>query len=130
MKKLIAAMFILTLSSPVFAMPNKVVINALTEQYPTTMGTKLMDCMTCHVIDKWQRNDFGRHLQNHLRAIVEQSGQNVPAANYTKAFIMNGLKAIELGDSDNDGFSNLEELMHVTSPGNSEDYPERPVLID
>lgn len=128
MKKIIAGMMILTLSSPLFAMPNKVVIDALTSKYPETMGTKLMDCMTCHTTDKWQRNAYGLDLQNNLRAMIIATGETPVPAKYTKSFIMTGMKFIELADSDNDGFSNLEELVHVTKPGDAEDFPVRPIF--
>lgn len=128
MKKLITGMMILTLSSSLFAMPNKVIIDALTSKYPETMGTKLMDCMTCHTTDKWQRNAYGLDLQMYLRNMITTTGGTPEPKKYTKAFIMTGMKAVELADSDNDGFSNLEELVHVTKPGDATDHPERPLF--
>ena len=126
MKKLISTMIALSLSTPLFAMPNNLLFDALATKYPDVLGTKLMDCMTCHTIDKWQRNPYGMDLEDYLRKQITDAGETPDPSTYTKAFIMKGMKAIELLDSDNDTFSNLEELANGTFPGVSTDHPVRP----
>lgn len=128
MKKSIFAFLFLSLSAPIMAMPNKVVFQALSEKYPDAAETKVMDCMTCHTIDKWQRNEYGLDLENYLRTLAINTGETQDPSQYTKDFIMKGMKAIELSDSDNDGFSNLEELANGTFPGDAADFPVRPKL--
>lgn len=68
-----------------------------------TGGTKIDTCNTCHT-----------------------SGGGSPRNPYGIAYSENGkdFTAIETLDSDNDGFSNIEEIIALTFPGNSSDYPE------
>jgi len=111
----------------VLAMPNTEIYEALFEQYPAVRKTKLASCMTCHTIDKWQRNSYGRDLQVYLRKLFEDTGRAPDPSKYSKHMIMKGLKDIELADSDDDGFSNLEEMLNDAFPGEASDHPERPV---
>ncbi|MBT4792437.1 MAG: hypothetical protein HON90_12770 [Halobacteriovoraceae bacterium] len=126
MKKLILTMMVLSLNSTLFAMPNERIFDALVTKYPEAAGTKIMDCMTCHTINKWHRNYYGLDLENYLRSHFESLGQTPDPTQYSKELIMAGMKAIELMDSDGDRFSNLEELANGTLPGDETDYPVRP----
>ena len=90
--------------------------------YPQISGTQLGDCTTCHTIDKWQRNAFGRDLQEYLRTHYDGPEEDPQRRVYTMTFIASGLEAIEDLDSDGDGVSNIEELENLTFPGDELDY--------
>jgi hypothetical protein len=66
-----------------------------------TGGTKLDSCNTCHVSGE-SLNPYG----------IAYSGSGRDFA------------SIETLDSDNDGFTNLEEIKALTFPGNPNDYPQ------
>lgn len=78
--------------------------------YPGTAGKRIDNCSFCHVgpdpaVNQadMPRNPYGLAFQNN--------GENVAA-----------LTAIELLDSDNDGFTNIAEINALTFPGNSNDF--------
>ncbi len=75
--------------------------SALRTSYPTLSGTKMDSCQTCHT-------------------------NNVPDLNpYGQAYRDNGhnFLALELLDSDGDGWSNIDEIRAVTFPGDRADHP-------
>jgi hypothetical protein len=114
-KKMIVALVLINS----FAVSAKVnFIETMIETYPSVIGSKLLDCTTCHSINKWQRNHYGLDLQNYLRSNYE--GELVQEIVYSRAFINEGMRAIENLDSDGDGFTNLEEFEAQTFPGIAE----------
>ncbi len=121
MKNCVLSMMVLmTLSASLQASTN--FLPTLLNQYPQVAGTPAGDCMTCHTIDKWQRNSFGLDLQKWLRENYEGDQQDPQLRVYSWQFISEGLLAIEELDSDGDGVNNLEELENGTFPGDELDY--------
>lgn len=90
--------------------------------YPQVAGTEMGDCMTCHTIDKWQRNAYGQDLQSYLRTNYTGEEPDPQRRVYTMEFIASGLEAIEDLDSDGDGVSNVDELFNLTFPGDVSDF--------
>lgn len=77
-------------------------LESFKQQYDTE-DTKLDTCNTCHI------NPNGGGTRNPYGMAYQESGMD---------FV-----AIESLDSDDDGFSNIEEVRSLTFPGNSEDSP-------
>ncbi len=75
---------------------------AFKEKY-NTVSTKLDSCNTCHT-----------------------SGGGSPRNPYGIAYAISGrdFTSIETFDSDNDGFTNIEEINALTFPGDANDYPQ------
>lgn len=71
--------------------------------YPFVVGTRIDTCILCHVNPSGggSLNVYGRDFSNNTH-------------NFT---------AIESIDSDADGFTNFDEIVILTFPGNSSDYP-------
>lgn len=69
-------------------------------KYPNIVGTQLDSCSLCHSSGT-NRNPYGSDYQSHSH-------------NFT---------TIESLDSDNDGFSNINEINSLTFPGNSTSFP-------
>jgi len=68
--------------------------------YPNTAGTQLDSCSTCHTSVP-NRNPYGDDYKSH--------GHN--------------FQAIELLDSDGDGYSNIDEINALTMPGDRNSHP-------
>lgn len=79
-------------------------LSAAHDQYPFIPNSRLDTCLLCHVSGSFARNPYGQ--------AYKASGRN---------FV-----TIEILDSDGDGFSNLEELMALSFPGNPDDVPVQP----
>lgn len=77
-------------------------------QYYGTDDTRLDSCAICHA------GPNGGSINSYGRAYSE-SGRN--------------FASIDERDSDNDGFTNLEEIQALTFPGNSNEYPIIPEVI-
>ena len=80
--------------------------NYLTEfvnTYPNTAGTQLDSCSTCHTSIP-NRNPYGDDYKSHGHSF----------------------QAIELLDSDGDGYSNIEEINALTFPGDASSHPGAP----
>ncbi|HHB90614.1 MAG TPA: hypothetical protein ENK60_04830, partial [Anaerolineae bacterium] len=75
-------------------------LTSFVDTYPHTAGTQLDSCNTCHpsVPDL---NPYGEDYRSH--------GHN--------------FQAIELLDSDGDGYSNIEEINALTFPGDPNSHP-------
>lgn len=121
MKLLTTLLMIGLLQAPAFA--KRGFNNALLDAYPVVARSPhINNCMTCHTIDKWQRNDFGRDLQHWLRS---NYGADVDSSiQYAKAFVTAGILAISHMDSDGDGYTNGEELELLTRPGDALEVPQ------
>lgn len=75
---------------------------SLVNQYPSLAGTKLDSCQTCHVAVP-DLNPYG--------GMYKDRGHS--------------FQAIELLDSDEDGWSNLDEILAGTWPGDKNDFPSQ-----
>jgi hypothetical protein len=80
-------------------------INNAVARYPNIVGTKLDSCTLCHTSNIPGLNPYGQ--------AYKANGRN-PAA----------LGAIESSDSDQDSFTNLQEIMALTFPGDPSDFPK------
>ncbi len=76
-------------------------------KYPALSGTMLQQCTLCHLGYPPMLNAYGSAYKNAGRS--------------TSAF-----GAIENQDSDNDGFTNLQEINALTFPGDSSSFPAVP----
>ena len=76
--------------------------------YPNIVGSRIDTCALCHTSSIPNLNPYG--------AAYKAQGR----------FLTSSLKAIEALDSDGDKFTNLQEIMALTFPGDSTDHP--PVL--
>ena len=81
-----------------------------------TSGTKLDDCMLCHVSGSRDRNVFGHAFE------LAKAANN--------ATVQSALTAIEPQDSDTDGATNIVEINARTLPGDSKDIPVTPVTAE
>jgi hypothetical protein len=73
-------------------------------KYPSIVGSRLDTCSLCHTSSIPNLNPFGSAYKNAGRS--------------TSAF-----SAIESTDSDGDGFTNIQEIMALTFPGDASDFP-------
>ncbi|WP_370574195.1 hypothetical protein [Methanomethylovorans sp.] len=76
-------------------------LSSLNQHYNTS-GTNLDSCKTCHTSSGGSLNPYGRAYSSNGRNFA----------------------SIENLDSDNDGFTNIEEINALTFPGNPTDYPQ------
>ena len=74
------------------------------QKYTGTVDTKIDTCILCH-FENPQNNTFAWNLYGE---------------DYRKR---GNFTLIELIDSDNDGYSNIEEINNLTFPGNASDRP-------
>jgi hypothetical protein len=107
------------------------------DMYPGKVGTKLDNCALCHGggVDtsgskpvtmgscQWCHFKFGYNKSGNITATLNS---------YGKDYLANGrnvtaLKAIELLDSDKDGFSNIIEITATRYPGDQTDDPTKVV---
>lgn len=120
MKKVVLLLAVILMASPQ-AKVN--FMEALMEEYPNVMSSPLMDCSSCHLLEKWHRNHYGLDLQEWLRANYDGDVENPVDRVYAKEFIQRGMQAIEDWDSDGDGYSNLEEFEAQSFPGDRNSHP-------
>lgn len=114
MRKL-AALILMVVSFSAYSTQN--VLPTFMDVYPNVVGTELADCMTCHTINKWQRNDYGKDLQKWLRENYDGNEPDPQQRVYSSEFISQGLMAIEKLDSDGDGMINIDEIDSYRRPG-------------
>src|SRR5659263_500036 len=86
------------------AMSRQSYLSDFKQKYPETAGTRIDSCVICHLenprTDTFPRNPYGAAYGN--------------SGNFT---------LIESKDSDNDGFSNIQEIRNLTFPGDAQDKP-------
>ena len=75
-------------------------LSSFVNTYPSTAGAQLDSCHTCHTSVP-NRNPYGQDYKSH--------GHN--------------FQAIELLDSDGDGYSNIDEINALTLPGDPNSHP-------
>ena len=78
--------------------------NARTK-YPKIVNTRLDSCSLCHTSNIPSLNPYGQAYKNNGRSVA-------------------ALGAIESSDSDGDGFTNIQEIMALTFPGDPSDFPK------
>ncbi len=89
---------------PGSALANSGDMDTFRAAYAQITGTRLDDCSTCHISTRPNKlNSYGEAY----------------ATDRTQA----GLAAIEALDSDDDGFTNLDEINALTYPGDAADHP-------
>ncbi|MBF0449597.1 MAG: carboxypeptidase regulatory-like domain-containing protein [Candidatus Magnetomorum sp.] len=106
--------------------------------YPDKKETKLDSCASCHSGGSYEKYpDSGQFISMgscqwcHYKYGYDASGNIVETLNpYGKDFYIHGrnadaIKAIEIKDSDADGFSNIEEIRAFRYPGDAEDDPDK-----
>ncbi len=99
--------------------------------YPDKAGTKLDHCALCHTGGDGPKGPLGSCQWCHYHWGYDgQAGGTIDGTmnDYGRAYRVAGqlassLTSIETLDSDNDNFSNIEEINAGTYPGNSNDYP-------
>jgi hypothetical protein len=79
-------------------------MSAAYDQYPLIQNSRLDSCTLCHMSGSFARNTYGQAYQASGRDFI----------------------TIEILDSDGDGYSNLEEIMALSFPGNPNDVPVQP----
>ena len=82
----------------------------------STAGTRLDDCMTCHVSGSKDRNVYGQAFETALGA--------------NNATVQSALTAVEGQDSDGDKATNILEINSRTFPGDPQDVPLTPVTAE
>lgn len=110
-------------------------VNFLTA-YPDKAGTKLDHCALCHSGGSYTKST-GQEVAlgscqwcHHITDYGRDNGNIDQTINsYGKAYQDNGrnqsaISRIDAGDSDEDGFTNQEEITAGTFPGNADDTPE------
>ncbi|MBW1733170.1 MAG: hypothetical protein JRJ09_04210 [Deltaproteobacteria bacterium] len=104
--------------------------------YPSTAGTKLDHCATCHTGGEYEKKpgkwiSLGSCQWCHYSYGYDGSGNIVDTLNpYGKDYWLNGrnqaaLETIESKDSDEDGYTNRVEIDAVRYPGNADDDPSK-----
>ena len=83
-----------------------------------TAGTRLDTCDTCHTTGR-STNPYGTNLKSEFSRMIAPREENLTGLDAFRA----GLQDIEELDSDNDRFSNIEEIRARTFPGDPEDHP-------
>ena len=101
----------------VFSPHPEVVLDTFNGVYGTT-GTRLDTCNTCHTTGR-STNVYGTHLKSEFSRMMNSSGQNLTSDDVFRA----ALRDIEKLDSDNDRYSNIEEIRARTFPGDPGDHP-------
>ncbi len=106
------------------------------QAYPELIGTKLDDCALCHSGGEYEKNPgkfvtVGSCQWCHMTYGYDGNGDISETMNpYGNDYLAAGRSvsaffAIESPDSDNDTYSNKEELDAVSYPGNPDDDPSK-----
>ena len=106
------------------------------QAYPDKAGTKLDSCALCHNGGKYEKEpgvwvSMGSCQWCHYSYGYDKSGIIDDTLNpYGIRYLIGGrtsqtLKAIETLDSDDDGYSNIDEIQAERFPGNSNDDPTK-----
>ncbi len=104
----------------VFSSHPEVALDTFNDVYGTA-GTRLDNCKTCHTTSR-STNTYGTHLKSEVSRMMDSRGDNLNEEQGLDAFRA-VLRDIEELDSDNDRYSNLEEIRARTFPADPEDHP-------
>ena len=102
----------------VFSPHPQVALDTFNDVYGT-MGTRLDTCESCHTTGR-STNLYGTHLKSEFSKLMVL--EDLTEEQKLEAFRA-ALGAIEKLDSDNDGYSNIEEISARTFPGDPGDHP-------
>ncbi len=86
-----------------------------------TAGTRLDTCNSCHTTGR-TTNLYGTRLKSEFSEMMSPRGETLTEEQSLDAF-RTALRNIEGLDSDNDRYSNIEEIRARTFPGDPEDHP-------
>ena len=86
-----------------------------------TAGTRLDTCNTCHTTGR-STNLYGTRLKSEFSGMMNPSGETLTEEQTLDAFRA-ALRDVEELDSDNDRYSNIEEIRALTFPGEPADHP-------
>ena len=107
-------------AGPARAMPDGPV--ELCKVYPDAAkcGGAIVTCTTCHLVAPPERNVFGAQLEAEL-ALDEPRPLSIETFRWA---LPEALRAVEMLDADEDGFSNLEELMSGSDLADTSSVPD------
>ncbi len=94
-----------TLLTATKGLANSTDISNARSKYPNIVNTRLNSCSLCHTSVIPNLNPYGQAYKSNGRSIA-------------------ALSAIESLDSDSDGFTNIQEIMALTFPGDPSDLPK------
>ena len=103
----------------VFSPHSQVALDTFNDVYGTA-GTRLDTCNTCHTTRR-STNLYGTHLKSEFSKMMNSSGQNREQT--SNEIFRAALRDIEELDSDNDRYSNIEEIRARTFPADPGDHP-------
>ena len=98
----------------VFSPHSQVALDTFNDVYGTA-GTRLDTCNTCHTTGR-STNLYGTDLKSEFSRMMNSRGQNLTEKQTYDTFRA-ALRDIEELDSDNDQYSNIEEIRALTFPG-------------
>ena len=108
--------------------------NNLVGVIPSLVGTRLDDCQTCHSGKIEGGRLVGSSCDNCHELLLREIGRTALETlnGFGRDYLASGrspaaLQGIEEGDSDGDGFSNVEELWAGRYPGSDLSLPNQPV---
>ena len=104
----------------VFSPHSQVALDSFNSVYGTA-GTRLDTCKTCHSTGR-STNSYGSHQKSEFASMITSRAENLTEERSLDAFRA-VLRGIEELDSDNDGYSNMEEIRARTFPGDPGDHP-------
>jgi hypothetical protein len=124
---IISILVIATMTITVSALPE--ILDGFNNKYHTR-GTRLDSCDTCHIPDKPKRLSCDEicHVPNKPEKIENKNSLNpygLDIKNNLNLGISGALGAVENLDSDEDRFSNIDEIRNLTFPGSKNDFPKR-----
>jgi len=104
----------------VFSPHPQVALDTFNDVYGTA-GTRLDTCNTCHTTGR-SMNLYGTRLKSEFSGMMNQRGETLTKEQTWDAFRA-ALRTVEELDSDNDRYSNIEEIRALTFPGEPADHP-------
>lgn len=119
----IAVVLILTMVCTASALPE--ILYVFNIKY-NTFSTKLDSCNTCHIPDKSQKFSCDEICHNPKKPQKDDNILNpygMDLKNNLSLGINQALSQIENINSDNDRYSNIDEINNLTFPGDKKDFP-------
>jgi hypothetical protein len=113
--RIVATAFLLLIAATSFAKPPFLKVFVTTYKIKPTSALGKASCLACHQPPSPpRRNPYGLAVQSAMEAA------------HVRMLTPEILKSVEKKDSDNDGFSNLEEIKADKMPGDPKSKPEKP----
>lgn len=123
-RKYVMLGLLLVLAIALVGLPEALARNGYLDAFNTKYGTantKLDTCDTCHVYGGNARNLYGQDVE--IQLLGGATTTLLTAGATSTLTIDQALTNIEPKDSDNDTYSNIDEIKALTFPGNKSDYP-------